>query len=129
MVATTLNFTDDDRIEAGATFRRFWEFEDAETTGDFDLTSFAAASPADMRAHFRTEKDSAELCFEASISSSSPSEGHMDFEIAAADTAAWALQNPNSLQGVWDLEIDDGAGYIVRLLEGTWHLSNEVTRQ
>lgn len=107
-------------IEQGATFRLNLTWRDANGVL-VDLTNWSA------RMQIRESINDAE----AVVDLSSPSAGivlggtagTITVTIPAAQTAALAIR-----RGVYDLEVQDSAGNVTRLLQGAVEVSPEVTR-
>ena len=124
MPATTLNLTGDNRIEAGSTFVRTWQFIDSETDANL-LTPV----PNAVRASFRKTFAGA-LEFAADTVTVNTT-GLVTMTIDSDTSAAWALAEAYAnMQGLWDLELYDTSTppVVVRLLEGTWIMTGEVTQ-
>lgn len=117
MTAGTYNLI----IEQGATFRREMVWKDADDN-PIDLTGYSAkmqirkkAGAADPAiATLSTDDDSIELGGVAGTIIL-----NMSNTVTEAITAA---------EGVYDLELTSGAGFVTRLLEGAVTFSKEVTK-
>lgn len=114
MTAGRLDLT----IEQGATFRRTITLEDAEGTRT-DFTGYA------LRAYIReTYSDASEL---ARFTVYANVDGNIIMELTAIETAA--LESTCNTAGyVYDLEAEDGAGDVMRILQGRVNVSPEATK-
>jgi len=52
-----------------------------------------------------------------------PAQGKVRLEVPASVTALWTFK-----KAVYDLEVEDNAGFVTRLVKGTMYLDLEVTR-
>lgn len=125
MPAATKHLTEEDRLEAGATFNRTWRFV---TSGGptHNLTNHNT-----WRARFRKNYDDLTF-FEASITGPFDTTGTITFQVSSSDTAAYARTSTaagrDGMVGVWDLEsVDATTNAVTRWLEGTWLMSEEAT--
>jgi hypothetical protein len=111
--------THDITIYKGATFRLPVVWKDS--AGDpYNLTGYTA------RMQIRRSVGAATA--EVSLTSASgititPATGSIVAVISATDTSALTIPS-----GVYDLELEDAAGVVTRLLEGSVTISPEVTR-
>lgn len=107
-------------IEQGATFRLIFVYTDDDGV-PFDLTGYTA------RMQGRTSFDDASTVFSLSSAdgdiSIDPMAGEITITMPAADTAAMPRN-----AGVWDLELVTAGGDVVRLVQGNFTVSPEVTR-
>lgn len=110
------NFT----IYQGATFRRIFTWKD-ENEEVVDLTSYTA------RMHIRESVDADDPFLTLTTENGGISLGGMSGTITLAisdsDSAAITVTN-----GIYDLELESGAGTVTRLLQGNVIISKEVTR-
>lgn len=106
--------------EQGSTFRRTFRWLDSNEQA-VDLTGFTAEM------HVRTNHKAATTIVELSTGlggiTISPSEGRVQIELSATQTAALPV-----VKGVYDLELRSSGGIVTRLLEGKFTVSPEVTR-
>ena len=116
MAATTYDFT----IEQGATFSLTFRWKD--TAGNIiNLSGFTA------RAQFRYAKLDDEILLSMTTENGriilGGAAGTIQILLDAATTAAidWTTAR-------YDLELQDAAGFVTRLVEGKVKVSNEVTR-
>ena len=108
-------------IEQGATFKHALLVEDNSGSA-LDLTGFTA------RMQLRPEIESADVLLELTTENGritiAPLTGRLDLEVEADDTGALTFET-----AVYDLELIDPAGDVLRLLQGRVRLSPEVTRE
>lgn len=118
-------------IEQGATFQLALQLSTGGLVADggtpIDLTGY------EVRMHVRKRTTSTETLLDLStdvvddpgqhITVTSAVDGQIQIVIPATETAAIAWT-----AGVYDLEIESGAGFVRRLLQGSVKVSKEVTR-
>lgn len=117
-----VNFTGTHKILQGATY-------DVEITltlgGTLNLSAYAGTAP---RCQFRTPTFSSGTVFLTPVMSwIDASIAKMRIRIEAATTAAIAMGSSLTIDGVHDIEVVNGLD-VLRVAEGTWTLSAEVTR-
>jgi len=126
MPATTHNLQTLDRLEAGTTFRRSWQFNHPTSGLPENLTGHTFSSS------FRVNYSDASPVFQAAVTIDDATGGVIDFVISDSDTEAFGASvgyDATLMQGVWDLESVDGAGETTRWLEGTWVMTPEATQE
>lgn len=112
MAATTYPIT----VEQAATFEiRVQVYESDGETPRSDLAGWTGAM------QIRPSADSADVLAEADVTIN-PSTGVVTAAIPASETAGY-----DWVSGLYDLIIDDGAGRVERILQGTARLSRAVT--
>ena len=126
MPAATKHLTEEDRLEAGATYVRTWKFVRTAGGPAHDLTAHTT-----WRARFRKNYDDSTF-FDATITGPFDTTGTVTMQVSDAATAAYARSSAaagrDGMQGVWDLEsVNSGSGAVTRWLEGTWLMSEEAT--
>ena len=108
-------------IHQGATFTREMTYRDAAEAIVL-LASYTA------RMHIRASKDSTTTILELTTSNGrialADTSPNLTLTISKTDTAALS----GWTHAVYDLEVESGGGVVDRLLEGSVHLSLEVTR-
>ena len=116
MSAATLDFN----IEQGATFSHRLEWKDSREQ-PIDLTGYTA------RMQVRAKKSSDTVLVELTTANGritlGGANGTIDLKIEATVTAGF-----NWTKGVYDLELESGAGFVTRLVEGNVTVLLEVTR-
>ena len=155
MPAATVNLTGSDILEAGSTFRRVYTFVD-EASDPIDLTDYdpqSTGSAGGAQAYFRLTADTTgspliELDSVTNINHEGcyilqpPTLGQVQILIDAATLETLSFDtdpgddSPNSSQraGVWDLEVSGVTQTppvvteVIRLAQGSWDVSTEVTR-
>lgn len=108
-------------IEQGATFKKTITWKDGDGTPK-DLTGFTA------RMQVRASHDSTTKLIDISSTGGEITLGGAAGTIVIVipkDTTA-ALSAP--VLGVWDLELEDSANFVTRLVEGQARITPEVTR-
>lgn len=109
------------QIEQGATFDTTLTWKDSAGT-PINLTGYSA------RAQVRSMHTSATPIVDMTVGNGrltlGGAAGTIRILLSDADTAAL----PAPFDGVWDLELESGAGVTTRLLEGSATVSPEVTR-
>lgn len=116
-------------IYQGATYWKEWIWKDANED-PINLTNYTA------RMQIREEVDSEEVLLEILSSGTSekklyiggkveddPTNGKYGIWMDASVTAAITFES-----GVYDIELEDSAGYVRRIMEGKVQVSPEVTR-
>lgn len=107
-------------MEQGATFKRTITITD-DTGTPWDLTGYSA------RMQIRNTIDAASTELDISTTSGeitlTPASGIVTVEVPATDTANLTFDT-----AVYDLEIEDGSGFVWRIIQGTVTLNKEVTR-
>lgn len=114
-------------VELGATFRRTFQYLDADENA-IDLTGWSARMKVrapdwqgDVVPGFELSSDTSP--FGITIDAVN---GEIVVEIAASETGDIDLEQ--ACKGVYDIELYDGAGEVVRLVEGRVRFVPEVTR-
>lgn len=113
-------------IEKGATYRQVFQYLDADENA-IDLTGWSA------RMKVRTPDYEGDVVhgFDLDTNASpggitiSAEDGEITVEVSAEDTAAVAA---DVCRGVYDIELEDPDGVVVRLVEGRVRFSPESTR-
>lgn len=110
------------KIPQGATYKGFdFTYYQSDGVTPFDLTGYSA------RMHFRAKhSDPDPPLYEADSTGDitlGGATGKIQVVIPAATTAAWTFKC-----AVYDLELIEPDGEVVRLLEGIVHITPEVTR-
>ncbi len=107
-------------VEQGSTFRLEAVYKDSNDA-IVDLTGYIA------RMQIRKRKSSTTTLSDSTTANGqvviTPAAGKVVVTIPATTTAAFTGR-----RGEYDLEIEDGAGVVTRLLEGLVTISKEVTR-
>ena len=115
---TTIDLT----IYQGATFRRSWALTSESDGSPYNLTAWTA------RMQIREKKTSETVLLELTTENGgiiievTPEESKYTIYISADQTAAFTGK------GVYDLELVDPQGEVIRIQEGKVSLSTEVTR-
>lgn len=125
MPAATKHLTEEDRLEAGATFVRTWRFVTSAQVAH-NLTAQTT-----WRARFRKNYDDSTF-FSATITGPFDSTGTITLQVSDQMTADYArtttAAGKDGMVGVWDLESVNGdTNAVTRWLEGTWLMSEEAT--
>jgi hypothetical protein len=112
-------------VELGATFRRTFQYLDADENA-IDLTGWSARMKVrapdwqgDVVPGFDLSSDASPggITIDAEA-------GEITVEVDADDTSA---VEDDVCRGVYDIELDDGAGFVVRLIEGRVQFVPQVT--
>lgn len=115
---TTINLT----IYQGATFQRTWSITKEEDGTPYSMASWTA------RMQIRAKKKDTDFLIELTtendgiVLENTVDDSTITLYISPADTAALTSG------GVYDLELVDTSGDVVRIMEGSVTLSTEVTR-
>jgi hypothetical protein len=107
-------------IEQGATFGQTLTLKDSAGTV-INLIGFSGSM------QFRENPDSETLVLDISTANSrmtmGGNAGTIALAVSATDTAALTASD-----GVFDLEIESGAGVVTRLIEGTYSIRRNISR-
>lgn len=107
-------------IEQGSTYSRTLTFKQSNGNA-VDLTGFSALM------HMRKNVDDSSTLLELSTSNNrialGGSNGTIAITISATDTASLP-----AVEGVYDLEINNGSGIIEKVIAGTFTIIKQVTR-
>jgi hypothetical protein len=106
----------------------------AGATFNYDLTYLAAGSPVDLsgydaRLQVRKSYENADAVFSLSVGSGitlGGTAGSIELFIDAADSAGLNVRRVETW--LYDLELEDEAGKVTRLVEGQFRVLPEVTR-
>lgn len=117
-------------LEQGATFDLPLHYRDP-TGASIDLSGYSAKMQVREASHTEVLVEfNSSLTSNGFIFLSGPSEdredganGNVRIYMTAVNTAAIA-----AFRGRYDLELSDGAGYTIRLLEGQFEVESEITR-
>ncbi len=110
-------------IDQGSTFTRTFVYKDSNGVAQ-DLTGFTARMMI-RKTHNATGDPLFDTDpFGTSLAIPVPADGSIILSMTDEDTAAL----PAPLEGVWDLEIEDGSGVVTRIIEGKVITSPNVTR-
>lgn len=120
MTAAIHNFTEANAIEQGATFTNRFTYKDS-TGVAINLTSYTARMQ--IRASVKAATTLAELTTANGGIVLGGAAGTIDLLLTATQTAAITAK-----RGVYDLELIDVSGVVLRLVEGAVEFSPEVTR-
>ena len=126
MPATTHNLQTLDRLEAGTTFRRSWQFNHPTSGLPENITGHTFSSS------FRLAYSDEFPQFQAVVAVDDGPGGVIEFVISDTATETFGASvgyDATQMQGVWDLESVDGAGETTRWLEGTWVMTPEATQE
>lgn len=106
-------------IDKGATFQMAVTWQD-ENAAAINLTGYTARMQ--IRKSINDKSPVISLTSSSGITITAIS-GLLEVLISATDTSAITIEN-----GVYDLEVESGAGIVTRLLEGLVTFNSEVTR-
>lgn len=110
-------------IDQGSTFTRTFVYKDADGAPQ-DLSGYTARMMIRKTHNAAGEPWFDSDPFPGSLTIPVPADGSIILTMTDEDTQAL----PAPAEGVWDLEIDDGSGVIVRLIEGKVVVTPNVTR-
>lgn len=105
-------------IHQGATWEKRWRITDPTAGTPRDLTGWTA------RGHIRADHASTATLYEWTGSAISCSaDGYVTVTVVPAVSSAWTWRD-----AVYDVELVDPAGQVVRIAQGAVRVSAEVTR-
>ena len=113
-------------VELGATFRRTFQYLDADENA-IDLTGWSArmtVRATDWQGDVVPGFDVSSDASPGGITITAET-GEVTVEVSASDTAAI---DSDVCRGVYDIELEDPDGVVVRLVEGRVRFAPEVTR-
>lgn len=119
MATAVYNFIGDVAIQQGATFLAKFIWKDSNSV-PIDLTGYTARMQ--IRATITSTVVIAELTTTTGITLGGTT-GNIELKLTATQTAAITAK-----VGVYDLELQDTAGFVTRLISGDIEFSHEVTR-
>lgn len=102
-------------IQQGTTWRRRWRVTDPDTGTPRDLSEWTA------RGQIRVDHMDPDVLFEWDVECDA--DGYATVTVNPADSSAWGWRD-----GVYDVELVDPAGRVVRIAQGAVRVSAEVTR-
>lgn len=107
-------------IEQGADYRKVFR----RTAGGHPIDMTGCTARMHIRRHVRSEEVWLDLTTENGRLIIDGAAGQIEIDLSEEDTRGLLARN-----GVYDLEIVDSDGRVIRFLEGTVEVSAEVTRQ
>lgn len=112
---TTINLT----VYQGATFKRTWAVTSEEDGSPYNLTAWTA------RMQIRAKKKSEDYLLNLTTEN-----GGIIIEVTVEESIYMSPEQTAELSssGVYDLELVDPQGEVIRIMEGSVTLSTEVTR-
>lgn len=105
-------------IHQGTTWERRWRITDPDTGTPRDLTEWSA------RGQIRADHSTAAVLFEwAGDAITCDADGYVTVTVTPTESSAWGWNF-----GVYDIELLDPIGRVVRIAQGAVRVSREVTR-